>query len=138
MKLYEYYKIRKDGLEDDIADNYIDFAFCFCISEEDEKDTEFKNMADFTVLLMKKTEIECINGNVIICKFSDIINNNMDLIKKFIRENWTEEYQYVLEEDAIKHDEFHYEVLKEWNNVITGNYGEKMNKKYLELLKACK
>lgn len=138
MKLYDIYKIKKNGLEDDIADNYIDFAFCFCISEEDENDTEYKNMIDFTILLMKKVDIECINGDIIICKFSDIINNNMDLIKDFIRKNWIKECQCFLDEDAIKYGEFHYEVLKEWNNVIIGNYGEEMNRKYLDLLKACK
>ena len=138
MKLYEYYKIKSDGLDDDISDNYIDYALTFCIDSDFEKSEDYKNMIAFTVLLMKKTEIEKINGDVIICKFSDIINNNIDLIKDFVRENWIESMQWVIDEDSIEHGEFHYEVLKDFDNVIGGRYGESTNKLYLDLLKKCK
>ena len=138
MKLYEYYKIKSNGLDDDISDNYIDYTLTFCIDSDFEKSEDYKNMIDFTVLLMKKTEIEKINGDVIICKFSDIIDNNIDLIKDFIRKNWIESMQWVLDEDSIEHGELHYEVLKDFDNVIGGCYGESMNKIYLDLLKKCK
>ncbi len=138
MTLYDFYKIKSDGLNDDISDNYIDIAISISIDSDFEKSGEYKNLIDFTVLLMKKSEIECINGDVIVCKFSDIINNNIDSFKKFIRDNWVDSMQYVLSDDSIEHGDFHYEILKEFDNVVIGNYGEKINKKYLELLKACK
>lgn len=138
MTLYDLYKIKSDGLNDDISDNYIDIAISISIDSDFEKSSEYKNLIEFTVLLMKKSEIECINGSVIVCKFSDIINNNMDLFRKFIRDNWVDSMQYVCSDDSIEHGDFHYEILKEFNNVVIGNYSERINKKYLDLLKACK
>lgn len=138
MILYDYYKITKTGINSDVSDNYIDFAISITMDFDYEKSGDYRNMIDFTILLMKKTEIDYIDGDLIVCKFSDIITNNLDLIKEYIRKNWNEDFKYCLDDDCIKHGELHYEVLKEFDNVINGRYNEKCNKQYLQLLKKCK
>jgi hypothetical protein len=70
-----------------------------------------------------------------VCNFSKLIHNNMELFKKHIRENWTEEMQWVLEDDS---GELEYEIIKEFDNVVSGRYGEGVNRQYFYTLVECK
>lgn len=138
MKLIELVNLY-DSFSEDIADNYIDTVITIDWEKESTSlDKEYPYLMKATKRLMAITEIEKINGSVIICKFSKIIDDNIQLFKGFIENNWVDSMQWVLDEDAIKHGEFHYEILKDLNNVVIGNYGESVNKKYYQLLSKCK
>ena len=62
--------------------------------------------------------------------------NNEELFKEHIKKHWIEDIQWVLED--VDSGEFAYEIIKEFDNVVGGRYGESVNKQYYELLKACK
>lgn len=137
MKLIELASLY-DTFDEDISDNYIDICIYICYEKNTKISEDFPYMDNFIKLLLEKTEIEKINGDVIICKFSKIIDDNLELFKEYIKKSWVDSMQWVLEEDAINHGEFHYEIIKDFGNVVNGNYGESVNKMYYELLKKCK
>ena len=94
-------------------------------------------MDKFVNLLLKSVEIDYLRSDgVPICKFSDIINNNLDMFKEHVKKHWSEDCQWVLNQDAIDAGEFAYEFIKEFDNVVGGRYGESVNKQYYELLQA--
>lgn len=137
MTIYDYYKVHGNEIDIDVADNEIDICTCFCFDKDSEIDTDFQNMADFIILLMKKVEIEVINGDVMIGKFSDLLHNNDKLWKDFFRKQWREEYHYLLDSDDTYGD-YEYEAINCFFAIVSGNCGNITSGKYLEVLKKCK
>lgn len=137
MTIFDYYEVHGHNIDIDVADNEIDICTCFCFDKDSEIDTDFQNMADFIILLMKKTEIEVINGDIMIGKFSDIIHKNEKLIKDFCKKQWRKEYHYLLTEKNTCGD-FEYNVINCFFACVSGNYGNETAGKYLNLLKECK
>lgn len=141
MKLFDHLMMYKDGIDLDIPDNEIDavVTVCFEPSEANKIDEEYPYMDKFTTLLYKKVEVESLmSDGTPICKFSDIINKNIELFKEHVEKHWKEEMQWVLDQDNIDAGEFAYEFIKEFDNVIGGRYPESVNKQYYELLASCK
>ena len=130
MKLIELASLY-DTFETDIADNYIDEVIYICYEKNTEISKDFPYMDKFIKLLLEKTDIEKINGDIIICKFSKIIDDNMELFKKYIKDTWIDSMQWVLEEDAIEHGEFHYEIIKDFGNVVIHTYMTRSQRKQL-------
>ena len=141
MKLFDYLMMFNDWVSIDVPDNEIDavIAVDFIPGEADKIDEDFPYMDKFTTLLYKKVEINnLMDGGTPVCKFSDIINKNIELFKEHVKKHWKEEMQWVLDQDNIDAGEFAYEFIKEFDNVIGGRYPESVNKQYYELLSNCK
>lgn len=141
MTLWELLKLYKNGFCDDVSDNYIDYLFCIDFDSKTDSgiQKDFPYMCRFTELLFKKTDIDYINDdNRIVCKFSKIIDDNIDIFKQFIKDNYIESMHWIIEDDAIDSGELHYHILEDFNAVLSGATGEKANKIFCKLLESCK
>jgi len=141
MKLWDYLSMYRGMVDLDVPDTEIDNAITvsFDSDTKDEIDKEFPYMDKFTQLLYKKLDIAYfVPDGIPVCNFSKIINENLELFKQHVKKHWTEECQWVLQQDAIDAGEFVYEFIKEFGSVVGGRYGESVNKQYYNLLKKCK
>ena len=139
MKLWEYLTMYKGWVELDVPDTEIDTTIYVCMdnSKPWKISDDFPYMDKFSELLFKKVDISYfVQDGIPVCDFSKIINNNVELFKKHIKKHWVENMQWVLE--CVDDGEFAYEIIKEFDNVIDGRYGESVNKQYYNLLKSCK
>ena len=128
MKLYDFLKISQNDY--DTCDTVYDTGVTVCyIDEEDAEDSYDK----FGVELMKKVEVEKQNGDILIVKWTEFIQNNMEKFKKFTKENWYESCQY--EDDE---DEFIYQWIEEIHQYMAGNVAEDFYDKLVEFIKTLK
>lgn len=138
MKLWDYLMMYKDYVELEVPDTEIDNIVCieFDKSTAAEISKDFPYMDKFTQLLCQKVDIDYfVPDGIPVCNFSKLINDNIDLFKKHIKKHWVESMQWVIEDDS---GELEYEIIKEFDNVIGGRYGESVNKQYFETLSKCK
>lgn len=128
MKLYDFLKISQNDF--DTYDTVYDTGVTVCyIDEEDAEDGYDK----FCIELMKKVEVEEQNDDILIVKWTELIQNNMEKFKKFTKENWYESCQY--EDDE---DEFIYQWINEIHQYMAGNVSEDFYDKLVELVQTLK
>ena len=128
MKLYEFLKISQNDF--DTCDTVYDTGVTVCyIDEEDAED----NYDKFCIELMKKVEVEKLNDDILIVKWTELIQNNMEKFKEFTAKNWYESCQY--EDDE---DEFVYQWINEIDQYMAGNVSEKFYDKLVELVQTLK
>jgi hypothetical protein len=128
----------KDCVDFDVPDNEIDttVTVCFDRNTVDEVSKDYPYMDKFTKLLLEKVEVDCLlSDGTPICRFSKLINDNKELFIEFIRKEWRENLQWLIDDTS---GEFEYEIIKEFDNVVGGRYGESNNKSYYQLLRKCK
>ena len=114
MKLYEIMKLTESDY--DTCDTVFDAVVTVCYIEEQANNTNYET---FCVELMKKVEVEKINGDIIIAKWTELIQNNMEKFKEFTAKNWYESCQY--EDDE---DEFIYQWINEIHSYMAGYVAE--------------
>ena len=116
MKLYDYLKLTE--CDYDTCDTVFDalVTVCFIEDEDGEKDNYYK----FCLELMKKVEVEKINGDIIIAKWTELIQNNMEKFKEFTEKHW----RYTYEDDEDDEDEFIYQWINEFQNYLAGYVAE--------------
>ena len=109
MKLYDFMKISPNDFDtfDTVYD--ADVTVCFIDEEDEARDSYYK----FCTELIKKVEVEKQNGDILMVKWTELIQNNMEKFKKFARENWIYDY----EDDE---DEFIYQWIKEIHYYLAG------------------
>lgn len=128
MKLYDFLKISQNDF--DTYDTVYDTGVTVCyIDEEDVEDSYDK----FCIELMKKVEVEEQNDDILIVKWTELIQNNMEKFKKFTAENWYESCQY--EDDE---DEFIYQWINEFHQYMAGNVSDKFYNKLVEFVESLK
>ena len=128
MKLYDFLKISQNDF--DTYDTVFDTGVTVCyIDEEDAEDS----YDEFCIELMKKIEVEELNDDILIVKWTELIQNNMEKFKKFTAENWYESCQY--EDDE---DEFIYQWINEIHQYMAGNVSDKFYDKLVELVQTLK
>ena len=126
MKLYEFMKMSQNDY--DTYDTTFDSVVTVCyIAENEVRD----NYDKFCVELMKKAEIEEINGDDIIIKWTELIQNNMEKFRAFTKENWYANCQY--EDDE---DEFIYQWINEIHQYMAGNVSEDFYDKLVKLVES--
>lgn len=133
MKLYEAMQLYEDSCID-TADDIFD-----CIVTIDfEKDCEPKsNYEKFCYELYKKVEfVKFFDGAYAkaICKWSSLVKDNQSVFEDFVRKNWQEKYQYVLDDV----DELQYEWVEQFHLLLSGQGTEEDYKIHNELLEKCK
>lgn len=123
MKLYDFLKVAQNDF--DTCDTVYDTGVTVCyIDEEDEaRDNYYK----FCTELIKKVEVEKQDDDILIVKWTDLIQNNMKKFRAFTAENWYANCQY--EDDD---DEFIYQWINEIHQYMAGNVAEDF---YDELVK---
>lgn len=136
MKLYDYLSMYRGWIDFDVPDTEIDTTIYVGFDKTEEPDKDFPYMNKFTELLYKVVDVKyLVPDGIPVCDFSGLIHKNEELFRDHIKNHWKEEAQWVLEDDS---GEFEYELIKEFANVINGNYGESVNKQYYETLEQCK
>ncbi len=137
MKLFDYLMMFKNDVDFDVPDTEIDNVVTVCFSKENAEkiSDDFPYMDKFVLKLLKSVDVAyLLSDGTPVCNFSKIIHDNVDKFKEHIRKTWRDDYQWVLDDDT---GEFEYEIIKEFHNVVGGNYGESVNKDYYELLESC-
>lgn len=122
MKLYDYLKLTEKDY--DTEDTIYCATVTVCYIEENGKNDSYDK---FCIELMKKAEVVKVIDDIIIVKWTDLIQNNMDKFRKFTAENWYESCQY--EDDEA---EFIYQWIREIHYYMAGYVAEDM---YDELVK---
>lgn len=138
MKLWDYLMMYKDYVRLEVADTEIDTIVCIDFDKKTatQISKDYPYMDKFTNILCQKVDIEYfVPDGIPVCNFSKLIHNNLELFKKHIKENWVEEMQWVLNDDS---GELEYNVIKEFDNVVNGRYGEDVNRQYFYTLFECK
>lgn len=123
MKLYDFLKVAHNDF--DTCDTVFDTGVTVCYI--DEEDESIDNYYKFCVELMKKVEVKEQNDDILIVKWTELIQNNMEKFRAFTAENWYETCQY--EDDE---DEFIYQWINEIDQYMAGNVAESF---YDELVK---
>lgn len=105
MKLYDYMKLSQ--VDYDTYDTVYDACITVCsIDEEDEeKDSYYKFCTD----IIKKVEMEKQNGDILLVKWTKLIQDNMEKFKAFTKKHW--KYTYEDDEDELVYqwiNEIHY------------------------------
>lgn len=122
MKLYDFLKVAQNDF--DTCDTVYDAGVTVCfIDEADATD----NYDKFCIELMKKVEVDKQNDDILLVKWTDLIQNNMEKFRAFTKENWYANCQY--EDDD---DEFIYQWINEIHQYMAGNVAEDF---YDELIK---
>lgn len=95
MKLYDYLKLTEADYDtyDTVYDTGV--TVCFIDDEDEGTDNYYKFCAD----IMRKVEVEKINGDIIIVNWTKLIKDNMKKFKAFTKENWYANRQYEDDED---------------------------------------
>ena len=114
MKLYDFMKLTETDW--DTSDTEYDAGVTVCYIEEG-KDND--NYDKFCIELMKKVELEKQNRDVLIVKWTELIQNNMEKFKEFTAKHWYETCQY--EDDE---NEFIYQWINEIHSYMAGNVSE--------------
>ena len=128
MKLYDFLKISQNDF--DTYDTVYDTGVTVCyIDEEDAEDSYDK----FCIEMMKKVEVKEQNDDILIVKWTELIQNNMEKFKEFTKENWYESCQY--EDDE---DEFIYQWINEIHQYMAGYVSEKFYDKLVEFVQTLK
>ena len=126
MKLYEIMKMSQNDY--DTYDTVYDADVTVCYIAENEARDSYDR---FCIELMKKAEVEKINGDVLIVKWTELIQNNMEKFRAFTKENWYENCQY--EDDE---DEFIYQWINEIHQYIAGNVSMDFYDNLVELVES--
>ena len=137
MKLIEYLNLFKNGCDVDTTDTEIDEVVTICYDKNDKPDEDFPFLFKFTNKLLSKVDIAYLNNGgmcPVVADYSKLILNNIDLFKDFVKKNWIEEKQYVLD-DIV---ELQYEFIKDFHLILAGYGTETDNRNYYNLLANCK
>ena len=125
MKLYDFLKVAQNDF--DTCDTVYDTGVTVCyIDEVDATD----NYDKFCIELMKKVEVEKQIDDILIVKWTELIQNNMEKFRAFTAENWYESCQY--EDDD---DEFIYQWINEIHQYMAGNVSEDFYDELVKLVK---
>lgn len=111
MKLYDFMKLTETDY--DTYDTVYDEGVTVCYIEED---TENDNYDKFCINIMKKAEMEKLNGDILIVNWTKLIKDNMEKFKEFSIKHWR--FQYNDEDDFI------YEWIKEIHMYMAGYVSE--------------
>ncbi len=112
MKLYDFIKLTEADY--DTYDTVYDACVTVCyIDDEDITDDYDK----FCIEITKKVEVEKQNGDILIVKWTNLIQNNMEKFKNFTEKYW----KYTYEDDE---DEFIYQWINEIHSYMAGYVSE--------------
>lgn len=128
MKLYEIMKLSEADY--DTYDTVYDTGVTVCYIAENEANDNYDK---FCIELMKKVEVEKINGEDLIVKWTELIQNNMEKFKAFTKKHWYESCQY--EDDE---DEFIYQWINEIHQYMAGNVSEDFYEELVKLVESLK
>ena len=130
MKLYDFLKISQNDFDtcDTVYDTCV--TVCYIDEEHETKDNYYK----FCTEIIKKVEVErMVDGDTLIVKWTELIQNNMKKFREFTAENWYENCQY--EDDE---DEFIYQWINEIHQYMAGNVSEDFYDELVEFVQTLK
>lgn len=135
MTLFDLFELKDFDYQADIADNTYDIVCTFVVEKDDLKSSD--PYTKYQIELSKHIPfIKEFNGAFAsaIADFTKFVTDNIKLIRQYIKENWSEEWQYVLDDE----DELIYEFIRYLDDGLVGNWGNKTYNSMINLLKRCK
>lgn len=136
MKMIEYFNLFLHDVCVDTSDDVYDTTVTIDFEKGEEPNNYSQHLFKFKMLLLEKVEIKGINesiyGNIPICKYTALIENNIDLFREFALENFD---NYDSDEDD---DDFYYNFIQEFHKLLAGYGSERIYKLYYQLLEKCK
>ena len=134
MKLIDYFNLYKFGCTMDTSDTEIDAVVTIDYDKRLEPDKDYPYYDKFQKAFLSKVDIAYLNpDSCVVADYSKLITDNIELFKKFVKEHWVEESQYVLEDMT----ELQYEFIKEFHLLLAGYGTETDNRNYYELISEC-
>ena len=112
MKLYDIIKISEEDY--DTYDTVYDAVVTVCYIEENDTNDNYDK---FCIELMKKVEVDHINGDGLAVKWTEFIYNNMEKFRAFTEKYWGRKYR----DDE---DEFVYQWINEIHLYMAGYVSE--------------
>lgn len=111
MKLYDFIKMAETDY--DTYDTIYDEGVTVCYIEENAENDSYDK---FCINIMKKAEMEKVNGDILIVNWTKLIKDNMEKFREFSKKHWR--FQYKDEDDFI------YEWIKEIHMYMAGYVSE--------------
>ena len=137
MKLIEYLNLYKDCCTIDTADTEIDEIVTIDYDKQTVPDEDFPYYDKFAKAFYEKVDIAYLNDGgycPVVVNYSKLITDNIELFKAFVKKNWREDKQYVLEDMT----ELQYEFIKDFHLMLAGYGTETDNRNYYELISECR
>lgn len=113
MKLYDIVKLSETDY--DTFDTEYDACVTVCYIDEEDIGDDYDK---FCISIMKKVDVEKLNGDSLIVNWTKLITDNMDKFKAFTEKHW--KYDYHDDED-----EFIYQWINEIQAYMAGYVSEK-------------
>ena len=111
----------------DCCDTEIDNVIC--VERDIYNDPEFPLLEKCTRML--RDLIDVVGLNPVIVDISGLLHHNKDVCREWIKENWKPDYQGLMDtEDG----EWEFQFIESFNQIISGNVGEKTHARYVQLL----
>jgi hypothetical protein len=118
----------------DTSDTEIDAVVTIDYDKRLEPDKDYPYYDKFQKAFLSKVDIAYLNpDSCVVADYSKLITDNIELFKKFVKEHWVEESQYVLEDMT----ELQYQFIKEFHLLLAGYGTETDNRNYYELISEC-
>lgn len=111
MKLYDFMKMSRADY--DTYDTIYDEGVTVCYIEENAENDSYDK---FCINIMKKVDIEKINGDILIVNWTKLVKDNMEKFRAFSMRHWAFEYR--------DEDDFIYEWIKEIHYYMAGYVSE--------------
>ena len=111
MKLYDFMKMSEADY--DAYDTIYDECVTVCYIEENAENDSYDK---FCINIMKKVDMEKINGDILIVNWTKLVKDNMEKFRAFSMRHWAFEYE--------DEDDFIYEWIKEIHYYMAGYVSE--------------
>ena len=135
MTLYDFFETKGFEFDGGVSDTTFDIVLTFSVSEDDVKSTDpyFQYQLELAKKIPFIKEFDGAYASAI-ADFTEFVKKNESKVKKYIKENWKEDWQYVLNDE----DDMIYEFIKYMDDGLVGSFGNSTYKSMLSFFKSCK
>ena len=133
IPLMTYINMQHEDCSIDCCDTEIDDMVC--VETDIYKDDEFPNLYEATCLFYSLVDVVQFYGDTVVLDITGLLHHNIEVVREWVKEAWRPEYVELLNEDD---GEWEYQFIESFNNLISGNVGEKTAERYVKLFKQFK
>ena len=123
LTIKEYAINLLDGyIDTDVTDTEVDMIVAFTFDFNEETDTDFKAYGDFMNLIAERTKIVEVNGDTLVCNFSEVFKPYEDKLRD------------IFDMENSEFDEAYYEAVNNLEALISGNAGDSTYNELINIL----
>ena len=109
-------------IDTDVTDTDIDMLVAFSFDFNEDIDLDFKAYGDFMNLIAERTKIVRVNGDILVCNFSEVFKPYEDKLRNFF------------DMENSEFDEAYYEAVDNLEDLISGNAGDSTYNELVSIL----